>query len=532
MQTFIYEEPKFGSTKLGYLRAGAIVARDATPAGTTGCPGGWYAIKPFGYVCIGEGATLDTTGNPIVRATSHRRPDLNMPMPYRYGFIRFVAPQYLKVPTKEEQLASEMSLEQHLAYYKKKRESELADVGQGANDVPESERSAPLTRAQWSPDLKPGKQPKHAQEDDDATDDSSDEPVADAGLLDAAIADGATIVSTKKKDPSLLELFGADSATNAVPWWLEGPERAVPQLSSYVAPKYAIFAARVKRHTGLAFIDAFESGPASGNRKFAITVDLRLIPVDKLVPNVGTPWHGLDLTDDLTLPLAFSYNRESKDLKTRKPIKVYRLDGDTPVVDGEMFFRQAVGLSGKDRTIGATRYFETKAGKWLRKQDIIIARKPDTELWPTFAKGDQKWIDISVIKQTMILWVGDKPVYATLISTGQDGIGDPKTTKSTVRGTFHIRDKHVTTTMDANDVDNKFELRDVPWVQYFEAGYALHAAYWHDVYGTPRSHGCVNMAPIDARKVFLWTDPQIPPGWHGVMASETTGKGTIVYSHI
>ena len=85
---------------------------------------------------------------------------------------------------------------------------------------------------------------------------------------------------------------------------------------------------------------------------------------------------------------------------------------------------------------------------------------------------------------------------------------------------------------DANDVDNKFELRDVPWVQYFEAGYALHAAYWHDVYGTPRSHGCVNMSPIDARKVFLWTDPPIPPGWHGVFATETTGKGTIVYSHI
>ncbi|MFI5301161.1 MAG: hypothetical protein ACHREM_24010, partial [Polyangiales bacterium] len=182
MQTFIYEEPKFGSTKLGYLRAGAILSRDATPAGTTGCPGGWYAIKPFGYVCIGEGATLDTTMNPIVRATSHRRPDLNMPMPYRYGFIRFVAPQYLKVPTKEEQLGSEMSLEQHLAYYKKKRESELADVGQGANDVPESERSAPLTKAQWSPDLKPGKQAKHEKEDDDASDDASDEPATSAGV--------------------------------------------------------------------------------------------------------------------------------------------------------------------------------------------------------------------------------------------------------------------------------------------------------------------------------------------------------------
>jgi len=171
-----------------------------------------------------------------------------------------------------------------------------------------------------------------------------------------------------------------------------------------------------------------------------------------------------------------------------------------------------------------------KDGRWLRKNDIVIARKPDE--WPSFGKGDQKWLDISVIKQTLVLWIGDKPVYATLVSTGQDGIGDPKTTKSTVRGVFRIRDKHVTTTMDANEVDNKFELRDVPWVQYFEAGYALHAAYWHDEYGTPRSHGCVNLSPIDARKVFFWTDPPLPPGWHGVSASDDTGKGTIVNSHI
>src|SRR5690606_10047811 len=60
-----------------------------------------------------------------------------------------------------------------------------------------------------------------------------------------------------------------------------------------------------------------------------------------------------------------------------------------------------------------------------------------------------------------------------------------------------------------------FELRDVPWIQYFSAGFALHGAYWHDVFGVPRSHGCVNLAPIDARIVFNWTDPPVPDGWHG-----------------
>jgi len=150
---------------------------------------------------------------------------------------------------------------------------------------------------------------------------------------------------------------------------------------------------------------------------------------------------------------------------------------------------------------------------------------------PSFAKGNRKWIDISIDKQTLVLYEGAKPVYATAVATGKDGMGDPKKTFSTVRGTFKIRDKHVTTTMDAHEVDNKFELRDVPWVQYFEAGYAIHAAPWHDDFGRPRSHGCVNLSPIDARRVFMWTDPPLPTDWHSVQANELTSEGTIVHIH-
>jgi lipoprotein-anchoring transpeptidase ErfK/SrfK len=73
-----------------------------------------------------------------------------------------------------------------------------------------------------------------------------------------------------------------------------------------------------------------------------------------------------------------------------------------------------------------------------------------------------------------------------------------------------------------------FELRDVPWIQYFASGYALHGAYWHDVFGTPRSHGCVNLAPIDARVVFLWSDPPLPAGWHGINVGSDMGQGTAV----
>ncbi len=527
LTAWIYASPSKSSGRIGYLRSGAIVARGDKPEGTAGCPGGWYEIKPLGHVCVGEYATTNLD-DPVVRVTKQRRPDLTKPMPYRYAFVRSVAPQYLRIPSKEEQLQYEVKLDNHLRWYKR-HEKELASVTPGANDVPELDRGRPITVSgpmfEGVKDTKKGK--NKGKDADDDGDEAAPAPesvaIVDAG---APIDAGDAALARPSRELSLLELLGADAPNEPVPWWLQGGERKVPHLSAFIAPKYAVIAGRVKRHTGLALIDAFTTGAEGNFRQFAVTTDLRLVPASKLKPNTGSQWHGVELSADFTLPIAFAH----ANAKEHKGTKCWRLEGGAPKEDGELVFRQAVALTGKDQTIGGARYFEMKDGRWLRKNDIIIARKPDE--WPGFAKGTQKWVDLSVMKQTLILFEGDKPVYATLVSTGQDGIGDPKTSKSTVRGVFKIRDKHVTTTMDANEVDNKFELRDVPWVQYFEAGYALHAAYWHDEYGTPRSHGCVNLSPIDARKVFFWTDPPLPPGWHSVTASDETGKGTIINSHI
>jgi lipoprotein-anchoring transpeptidase ErfK/SrfK len=119
-------------------------------------------------------------------------------------------------------------------------------------------------------------------------------------------------------------------------------------------------------------------------------------------------------------------------------------------------------------------------------------------------------------------------VYATLISTGEAGLEDPEHSKATKRGIFRIHTKHVSTTMDSDAVGEEFELRDVPYVQYFEEGYALHGAYWHDGFGKPKSHGCINLAPEDARRLFFWTEPQLPTGWHGVAKALT---GTVIFVH-
>jgi hypothetical protein len=66
-----------------------------------------------------------------------------------------------------------------------------------------------------------------------------------------------------------------------------------------------------------------------------------------------------------------------------------------------------------------------------------------------------------------------------------------------------------------------YRVDDVPWIQYFHEGYAVHGTYWHNGFGQPRSHGCINLAPRDARWVFDWAPPRLRPGW---MALEATAQ--------
>ena len=106
--TTVYKLADTGSRKLGYIRLGGTVDREAEPTRGRGCKGQWYHVFPMGFVCTDE-ATIDLQ-TPIVRA-ANRRSDLAKPMPYRYGFVRATAPQYLRVPSHQEQLKSEFKLD-------------------------------------------------------------------------------------------------------------------------------------------------------------------------------------------------------------------------------------------------------------------------------------------------------------------------------------------------------------------------------------------------------------------------------------
>ncbi len=71
-----------------------------------------------------------------------------------------------------------------------------------------------------------------------------------------------------------------------------------------------------------------------------------------------------------------------------------------------------------------------------------------------------------------------------------------------------------------------YDLPGVPWVSFFTGnGISFHGTYWHNNYGTPLSHGCVNLMPADARFVYLWSTPVVPPDTQDVYLP---GQGTAV----
>ncbi|OQA47567.1 MAG: N-acetylmuramoyl-L-alanine amidase sle1 precursor [Chloroflexi bacterium ADurb.Bin325] len=117
------------------------------------------------------------------------------------------------------------------------------------------------------------------------------------------------------------------------------------------------------------------------------------------------------------------------------------------------------------------------------------AAKPPTST----GSASERWIDINLSQQRLTAYQGNTPVFSTLISGGL-----PRT--PTVVGRFRIQTKLTSTRMTGPGYD----LPGVPYTMYFYKGYAIHGTYWHNNFGRPMSHGCVNMRTPDAAWLFNW----------------------------
>lgn len=255
------------------------------------------------------------------------------------------------------------------------------------------------------------------------------------------------------------------------------------------------------------------------NTLYGVTPNLELVTTDALDAVKSSSFSGKAFNEDEGLPVAFAMSDR---------VQLYAGDPRQGKAEPVRLLarREIVMLDANYSASRTADWLPTRDGQWLRTSGlrIIDAR---TE-WPDWARAGETWVDVSIHLQVLIAYEGTRATYATLVSTGVDGLLDPATTKSTKLGTFHIVAKHLTATMKGDTPEDSYEMREVPWVQYFSEGYALHGAYWHDGFGQPRSHGCINLSPIDARWLFHFTSPGLAQNWHGAFP---VGKSATVFVH-
>jgi hypothetical protein len=160
---------------------------------------------------------------------------------------------------------------------------------------------------------------------------------------------------------------------------------------------------------------------------------------------------------------------------------------------------------------------------WLPgERDAILAEMEPVEMAPMAASGE-RWVHVDLSEQVLVAYSGATPIRAFRISSGL-----PDT--STVTGEFRIRAKVRAQLMEGGSYaeNNYYHLPNVEWVQYFYKDYGIHGTYWHNDFGRPKSHGCVNMTNADA----AWVWEFLGPDWDGsawqTVHSDETGSLVVV----
>ena len=143
---------------------------------------------------------------------------------------------------------------------------------------------------------------------------------------------------------------------------------------------------------------------------------------------------------------------------------------------------------------------------------------------------EERWIEVDLSEQKLMAWEGDRLFLETPISTGLPWYPTPQ-------GEFRVWIKLRATKMEGGSGKYYYYLPNVPYVMFFEndkvpgwKGYGLHGTYWHNDFGTPRSHGCVNLPTPIAKELYYWMPPVLPEG-KSVIRATPENPGTRIVIH-
>lgn len=119
---------------------------------------------------------------------------------------------------------------------------------------------------------------------------------------------------------------------------------------------------------------------------------------------------------------------------------------------------------------------------------------------PSSVGADEYWVDVDLTEQTLAAYEGDRMVYAALISSGLSQW-------ATRIGLNQVWERRISAPMRGGEAGvDYYYIEGVLHTLYFDGEISLHNAFWHDDFGRPKSHGCVNLAPRVAEWIYYWSE--------------------------
>jgi hypothetical protein len=179
------------------------------------------------------------------------------------------------------------------------------------------------------------------------------------------------------------------------------------------------------------------------------------------------------------------------------PVQSFTSPSFNAPLTGKLYYRYNVVQVFGSRDAEGITWYMIGPDEWVDYRQVgrVVPRTSPPEGITT-----DRWIEVNLDEQTLAVYQDDRLVFATLVSSGIENLW-------TRPGIFQIYEKKDSEDMSgsaAADGSDRYHVEDVPWTMYFDEKRALHGAYWHDRFGYPNSHGCVNLSLGDAHWLYDW----------------------------
>jgi hypothetical protein len=226
------------------------------------------------------------------------------------------------------------------------------------------------------------------------------------------------------------------------------------------------------------------------NGVFYLTASDEWISADYITKVGIQNFQGFLFNENPTLPFGWILSSE---------VKVYEGPGYEYPQTGKQYYRYNVVRTYDSKTVNDIEWVMIGQNEWIEHR--FIARVLPNLTPPDKVTSD-RWIEINLYEQTLLIYEKGKVVFATLISSGVHPF-------YTQPGVFQIYQKLENDPMSGTfeaDHSDYYYLEDVPYIMYYDQKRALHGAYWNTLFGYQRSHGCVNLSVADAHLLYDWAN--------------------------